>query len=110
MLDARGQGAVVMVRAGDSGLTRATALAGYARFCERAAETGLGTLRAVRMLGKDFDISLSAVADVGQNPPGTAEPPTRDGTGRPCRGTGAETAPALGGAGAGAPRRPRLNI
>ena len=66
ILDARGQGAVAVVRAGESGLTRATAQAGYALFCERAVEKGLGRLRAVRVLGKDFDISMAAVADVRQ--------------------------------------------
>lgn len=66
ILDARGQGAVVVLRAGDSGLTKQTAQAGYALFCERAAQTGLGRLRAVRVLAKDFDLSLGAVADVRQ--------------------------------------------
>ncbi len=104
ILDARGQGAVVMVRAGESGLTRTTAQAGYALFCDRAAETGLGRLRAVRVLGKDFDISLGPVADVQANPPSTAEPPTRAGTGRTGTGstgarTGAGTTPAISGPG-----------
>jgi hypothetical protein len=66
ILDARGQGAVAVVRAGDSGLTKATAQAGYALFCEHAVERGMGRLRGVRVLGKDFDISLAAVADVRQ--------------------------------------------
>jgi hypothetical protein len=76
ILDARGQGAVAVVRAGESGLTRATAQAGYAIFCAHAAEKGLGRLRAVRVLGKDFDLSLAAAADVRQArvTPGTLRP------------------------------------
>jgi len=66
ILDARGQGAVAVVRAGESGLTRATAQAGYAIFCTHAVQKGLGRLRAVRVLGKDFDLSLAAMADVRQ--------------------------------------------
>ena len=67
LLDARGQGAVAVVRGGESGLTRATAQAGYAMFTERALEKGLGRVRAVRVLGKDFDISRAAAADVRQS-------------------------------------------
>jgi hypothetical protein len=66
LLDARGQGTLAVIRAGDSGLAKATAQAGYALFCEHAAERGLGRLRAVRVLGKDFDLSFAAVADVRQ--------------------------------------------
>lgn len=104
ILDARGQGAVAVVRGGDSGLTKATAQSGYALFCERAAEKGMGRLRAVRVLGKDFDISLAAVADVRQarQARGARQVrPTvgRDGQARPPMTPG----PAL-------PRRPRFSI
>jgi hypothetical protein len=93
ILDARGQGAIAVVRGGDSGLTRATAQAGYAVFCERALEKGLGQLRAVRVLGKDFDISLAAVADVrlarqarqGVRPDNPPRPSPGPGSGRPGR-------------------------
>jgi hypothetical protein len=98
ILDARGQGAVAVVRGGESGLTRATAQEGYAMFCERALERGLGRVRAVRLLGKDFDISMTAVADV-----------------RPARRTGPATSSAnqprrLLPPGPGVPRPPRLGV
>ena len=102
ILDARGQGALAVVRGGDSGLTKAAARAGYAMFCEHAAEKGLGRLRAVRVIGKDFDMSFGAVADVrqlrqGRQAVGLAV--RRDGQARP--------APADGGGGLA---RPRLSM
>jgi hypothetical protein len=62
VLDARGQGAVAVLWAGTSGLSPATARAGHALFCDRALGEGLGRLRAVRVIGPDFDISLSPAA------------------------------------------------
>jgi hypothetical protein len=102
LLDARGQGALAVVRGGDSGLTKATAQAGYAMFCEHAAQKGLGRLRAVRVLGKDFDISFGAVADVRQVRQGRQAARAagdRDGQLRP--------SPV---AGRGGPGRPRLSM
>jgi hypothetical protein len=64
MLDARGQGAVAVIWAGTSGLTQATAQAGYGLFCERARETGLGRIRAVRVIGEGFDMSFKPSVDL----------------------------------------------
>jgi hypothetical protein len=64
LLDARGQGAVAVIWAGASGLTQATAQAGYGLFCERAREKGLGLARAVRVIGDGFDISFRPSADL----------------------------------------------
>jgi len=64
LLDARGQGAIAIVSAEGSGLGAATARAGYGLFCDRAASTGLGKVRAVRILGDGFDMSFKAVPDV----------------------------------------------
>jgi hypothetical protein len=105
ILDARGQGAVAVVRAGDSGLTKATAQAGYALFCEHAAEKGLGRLRAVRVLGKDFDISLAAAADVRQ---ARQARQARQG-GRPTVGQDGQPRPSMA-PGPAAPSRPGLSI
>jgi hypothetical protein len=65
MLDARGQGAVAVIWAGESGLTRGTAQAGYRLFCDRAREKGLGRIRAVRVIGKGFDMSFKPTAQMG---------------------------------------------
>jgi hypothetical protein len=64
MLDARGQGAVAVIWAGTSGLTQATAQAGYGLFCERAREKGLGRIRAVRVIGEGFDMSFKPSVDL----------------------------------------------
>jgi hypothetical protein len=64
MLDARGQGAVAVIWAGTSGLTQATAAAGYGLFCERAREKGLGRIRAVRVIGDGFDMSFKPAVDL----------------------------------------------
>jgi hypothetical protein len=106
ILDARGQGAVAVVWAGDSGLTRATARAGYAMFCEKAVEKGLGRLRAVRVLGKDFDLSLAAVADVRQIRQAPREGPVGQAR-RPAVGQDHQPLPAPGRAAA---RPSRLSI
>ena len=66
VLDARGQGAVGVLWAGTSGLSQATARAGYALFCDRALCEGLGRLREVRVIGSDFDISLSPAVGLRQ--------------------------------------------
>jgi hypothetical protein len=102
LLDARGQGALAVVQGGDSGLTKATARAGYAMFCEHAAQKGLGRLRAVRVLGKGFDMSFGAIADVRQLRQGRqAVRPGADRGGQPRPAP----APVRGG-----PGRPRLSI
>ena len=86
MLDARGQGAVAVIWAGSSGLTQATAKAGYSLFCERAREKGLGRIRAVRVIGEGFDMSFKpgselsaarrrAIATVSRPPQATSGPP-----------------------------------
>ena len=81
MLDARGQGAVAVIWAGTSGLTRATAEAGYGLFRERAREEGLGRIRAVRVMGDGFDLSFRPVAEISaarRGPvPGRQPRPTR---------------------------------
>jgi hypothetical protein len=64
MLDARGQGAMAVIWAGTSGLTQATAQAGYGLFCERAREKGLGRVRAVRVIGEGFDMSFKPSVDL----------------------------------------------
>ena len=64
MLDARGQGTVAVIWAGTSGLTQATAQAGYGLFCERAREKGLGRIRAVRVIGEGFDMSFKPSVDL----------------------------------------------
>ena len=64
MLDARGQGAVAVIWAGTSGLTQATAQAGYGLFCERAREKGLGRVRAVRVIGEGYDMLFKPSADL----------------------------------------------
>jgi hypothetical protein len=64
MLDARGQGAVAVIWAGTSGLSQATAQAGYGLFCERAREKGLGRIRAVRVIGEGFDMSFKPSVDL----------------------------------------------
>jgi hypothetical protein len=64
LLDARGQGAVAVIWAGTSGLTQATAQAGYGLFCERAREKGLGRARAVRVIGEGFDMSFKPSVDL----------------------------------------------
>ncbi|MGC8626177.1 MAG: hypothetical protein ACP5VR_01265 [Acidimicrobiales bacterium] len=63
LLDARTQGAVAVVWGLGSGLSEATARAGFSLFCEKAASTGLGLsqLRSVRVVGDGFDISFSPV-------------------------------------------------
>jgi hypothetical protein len=60
ILDARGQGAVAVLWAGQSGLSETTARAGYGMFCQRALDEGLGRLRAVRVIGAGFDFSVNA--------------------------------------------------
>jgi hypothetical protein len=64
MLDARGQGAMAVIWAGTSGLTQATAQAGYGLFCDRAREKGLGRVRSVRVIGKGFDMSFKPSAEL----------------------------------------------
>ena len=66
VLDARGQGAVGVLWAGTSGLSQATARAGYALFCDRALGEGLGRLRAVRVIGSGFDICLNPAVGLRQ--------------------------------------------
>ena len=71
-------------------------------FCEHAAQKGLGRLRAVRVLGKDFDMSFGVVADVRQLRQGRqAVRPAADRGGQPRPAP----APVRGG-----PARPRLSI
>lgn len=64
LLDARGQGSVAVIWAEGSGLSLATAKAGYSLFCRQAATEGLGRARGVRIIGDGFDMTLSAAADV----------------------------------------------
>lgn len=68
LLDARGQGALAVIWAGESGLSEATARAGYASFCQRALEHGMGKMRSVRMIGDGFDVSVRPAADLRSAP------------------------------------------
>ena len=80
LLDARGQGAVAVIWGPASGLTEATARAGFNLFCQQALASGLGRLREARVVGRDFDVSLSAVAALRPAPrtrtPGRPGAPT----------------------------------
>jgi hypothetical protein len=78
LLDARGQGTVAVILATGSGLSAATAEAGYGRFRNLAAAQGLGKVRAVRILGDGFDVSFRARADLrlGRRSPGLAAGPS----------------------------------
>jgi hypothetical protein len=95
LLDARTQGAVAVVWGLGSGLSEATARAGFSLFCERAASTslGLGQLRSVRLVGDGFDLSFSPVLQLRSpgsmvahmhagRTPLTREPPQPGPTGR----------------------------
>lgn len=64
ILDARGQAAVAVIWAGDSGLSQATARAGYQLSLQRALQEGPGRLRDVRVIGEGFQISFSLASDV----------------------------------------------
>ncbi len=59
LLVARGQGTVAVVWGQGSGLSEATARAGFDLFCHRAQEKGTGRLRSARVVGDGFDIALS---------------------------------------------------
>jgi len=80
LLDARGQGALAVIWGPTSGLAEATARSGFNLFCQKASATGLGRLRDARIVGPDFDFSLSAVAAVRPAVATTPPPPrpTRD--------------------------------
>jgi hypothetical protein len=77
LLDARGQGAVAVIFGHGSGLSPATAEAGYGMFRERATAHGLGQVRAVRIMGDGFDMSFRALADLRlrRRSPGPAPQP-----------------------------------
>lgn len=64
LVTASEQGAVGVVWAGASGLSAASARAGYVMYCLHAVGHGLGRLRSVRVVGEGFDISFDPVADV----------------------------------------------
>lgn len=77
LLDARGQGALAVIWGPTSGLAEATARSGFNLFCQKAAASGLGRLRDARIVGPDFDFSLSAVAAVRLAPGATKPAPPR---------------------------------
>lgn len=83
LLDARGQGDVAVVWGRGSGLTEATARAGYRFFCEKALEGGLGRLKAARIIGNGFDISFRPQAEIRLARSEAARRPTRPAAAKP---------------------------
>lgn len=64
LMQASEQGAVGIIWAGASGLSQATARAGYLLYCRHAVVHGLGKLESARVVGEGFDVSFDPVADV----------------------------------------------
>lgn len=64
IIDASGQGALVVLSGRDSGLSEAAVKSGYLLFRDQALARGLGRLRWVRAVGEGFDISFDLVADL----------------------------------------------
>jgi hypothetical protein len=64
LVKASEQGAVGIIWAGASGLSQATARAGYLLYCRHAAVHGLGRLESARVVGEGFDVSFDPVADL----------------------------------------------
>lgn len=64
IVDGSGQGAVVFVLGGESGLSEGAARSGYMLFCQHALDKGLGKARSVRVVGEGFDLVFDPVTDL----------------------------------------------
>lgn len=68
LLDASGQGTVVVIWGPTSGLSQPVARAGFTLFQDKAKTEGLKMARQARIIGKDFDLTLAPSAVLNRRP------------------------------------------